>query len=280
MLRKPFYQDCYLQTGWIPMQPLTHTIEIGDVYQINNGAFQPLMNLVNINLVENVAVSKPIELNPLDWRINRGVKQVYCGTQLYSDQLGEQESRVKQVIEFSQAKNFIFAGSAAKCHLVLNWNEIKDDAILKLTQTHYGFRELYFVTGVAVMENWGLAISGGERGLLEVSAGLDTSDYVTLMNHSSSRREECNNIACYEKSQGEPAYFFKAKKLMISDSAYDKYLNRLVENQQGLTQAVMANWLSQSLINLTQSNELNLASTMGAFSWTNAGLDDIERLEG
>lgn len=290
MLKRKFYRDCYLQTGWIPMQPLTRPIELGDVCQIHHGYFQSLMNITNINLVENIVVSEPILLNPIDWCIRNGAQQTHCATEHYtgydSDNAGMGEAvpssdhghRTRQVIEFSQPGSFLYHGDKPMCRLILNWGDLKDDATLKLTQSHYSFRDIYIVTGVAITNQWGLAIAGGDGAQLEMSASANTTDFFALMSHSSGRTEQCKDIATYERSYEQGAYFFKAKKLVLSDKIHDEYLCRLLENKSDLTDRSVANWFNNNLINLVKSNEQNLATTIGFFDWVDVSLDDLERL--
>lgn len=34
MVKKDFYRGCYVQTGWLPMQPPTRAVALGDVERL------------------------------------------------------------------------------------------------------------------------------------------------------------------------------------------------------------------------------------------------------
>jgi len=278
MHNKNFYRDCYKKTGWVPMEPLTRKISVGDLCQINHQHFYPLTNLSHINLVEPVLVSPSLALNPIDWRLSQGVQQICCTLENFTKDDGEYYHRARQSLGFTHAGSFVFHGNEPHARLLLNWSQIKDDATLKLTQLHYSFRELYLVTGVATMNEWALSIAGKPDAQLEMSAALNDTDFFSLISHSSAESELCKDIAIYEKSSAKPAHFFKAKKLVLSDTMNDFYINRLVENQKHLHSPLIANWLNADLINLVKTNELNLNTSISFFDWVDISLDDVEQL--
>lgn len=123
MSRKSFYRDCYLKTGWLPMQPLARSLVVGDVCQIQQGRFQPLLNLVDAHLVERIAVSRAIELDPIEWGLSQGVQQTFCET-LWT---GERTAFSKQVLEFAHTGSFIFSAGSAQARLLTNWSQLRDD---------------------------------------------------------------------------------------------------------------------------------------------------------
>lgn len=285
MLKREFYRQCYMQTEWIPMQPLTRSVGLGDVCQIHQGYFQPLMNLTEIHLVEDILVSEPIMLNPMDWRMSSGVQQTYSATEhigSHGDTADSEDLELidwtRQQLSFEQPGSYVFHGDEANCRLIMNWHKLKDDVTLKLTQTHYGFRELYVVTGVATLNNWGLALSGGHNAQLDMAAATRNTDLFALISHETARADQCKNIAAYEKSHRQPAYFFKAKRLILSDEVHDRYMCRLLDNDEELSDRSIANWLNCNLLNLIKSNEFNLATSISYFNWADASLDDVERL--
>ena len=280
MSKIDFYRDCYLNTGWLPMQPLTRGIAIGDICQILQGRFQPLLNVVDAHLVAQVSVSREIPLCADDWRLEQGVQQSSSELLSAAGENGEHYLQTRQVLEFSQAGSFMFHANEARAHLLLNWDHIRDDLTLKLTQTHYGFREAYAVTGVVTLNEWGMAVAGQSCARLVMSAALDSTDRFALLSHSSARAEQCHGMASYDKAHGLPAYFFKARKLVLSDEMRDRYLMQLVENQTHLRPTEIANWLNANLLDLVKSNELNLNTSMKFFDWVDLSLDDVARLAG
>ncbi len=260
------------------MEPLTRNIAVGDLCQINHGLFYPLTNLSQINLVEPILVSPALALNSVDFRLSCGVQQILCTLETFSEDDGEYRYRTRQSLGFAQAGSFVFHGSQPHAHLLLNWSQLRDDATLKLTQLHYSFRELYLVTGVATVSEWALSIASKPDAQLEMSAALNDNDFFSLISHSSAASELCKDIAFYEKSSVKPAHFFKAKKLVLSDTMNDFYINRIIENQKKPHSSLIANWLGADLINLVKANELNLNTSINFFNWVDISLDDVERL--
>lgn len=278
MLRANFYHDCYLKTGWIPMQPLSRKIAVGDVCQIQHGNVLPLLNLEQANVVESISISNALHLNPIEWAIQRGVMQTHCAIRTDANKAGEPYQWTEQVLEFDAPGSFLFHGQEPRAHLLLNWHHIKDDVTLKLTQLHYSFRDVYVITGVASMPDWGLAIAGQAGAQLEMSATVGNTDYYALLSHQSAQTVKCRGINCYEQSKGMPAHFFKAKKLVISDESYDHYLRKVIADEEELGLRATANWLASNLLNLVKSNELNLNTCIKFFSWVDCSLDDVARL--
>ncbi|MDU8498230.1 hypothetical protein RYB01_03430 [Pseudomonas syringae] len=278
MSRKRFYQDCYLKTGWLPMQPLAQRLAVGDACQLRQGRFQPLLNIADAHLIERIGVSQPVVLDPVDWRLSGDVQQTFSETLWAEDDEGERRAFTKQVLEFNQAGGYLFSAAQVSASLMTNWSQIRDEVTLKLTQLHYGFTDVYVVTGVARANDWALAVSGRAGGRLDVSASSGNSDHHVLLGHASARVEQRHGSVDFEQSEGRPAHFFRAKKLVISDAMHDHYLKQLLENTADLRPGEIANWLNASLLNLVKSNELNLTTSINFFAWADLSLDDIERL--
>jgi len=280
MQNKNFYRDCYQKTGWVPMEPLTRKIAVGDICQINHHHFYPLTNLANLHLIEPVQVSPAIALDPMGWRLSQGVQQIYCAVEAFAKDEDENEygHRARQTLGFANTGSFIFHGREPQAHLLLNWSQIKDDSTLKLTQLHYSFRDIYLITGVASCKEWALSIAGRPEAQLEMSAALNDTDFFSLISHSSAESELCKDIAIYEKSFTKSAHFFKAKKLVLSDPTHDFLVNRLLETHKHSPGHFVANWFETDLINLTKANELNLNTCNNFFNWVDISLDDVERL--
>ncbi|KTB84742.1 hypothetical protein ACTACG_02230 [Pseudomonas syringae] len=280
MSRKNFYRDSYLKTGWLPMQPLTRTLAIGDVCQVHQGRFQPLLNIVEAQLVERVAVSRALEFDPVEWRLSRDVQQTFCETLWAEDEEGEHRAYTKQVLEFAHSGSFVFSAGAVQAQLLTNWHAIRDDVTLKLTQLHYSFREVYVITGVVQASDWSLAVASQSGARLDMSAAMAGGDCHALLSHGSARVQQSQGIADYEQSRGQVAYFFKARKLILSDATHDHYLTRLLDNPARLPASELAHWLNAPLLNLVKANELNLNTSIDFFAWADLSLDDVERLSG
>lgn len=279
MFKKNFYRDCYLQTGWLPMQPLTQAVAVGDVCQVLQGRFQPLLNLEHAHLVEPLHTSAPVPLAPPDFSLARNVILAASEARWSDDGDGEQRQWTRQALEFAQAGDFLFYCKEARARLLRNWHQLRDDATIKLTQTHFGFREVYVVTGIARTDEWALAVAGQPGARLEMSAAGDNGNWHALLGHASARTERSQGMASYEVGRGQPAYFFKAKKLILSDKMHDRYLNHLFDNEARHSHLEIASWNKASLLNLSRANELTLNTCIEFFSWADLSLDDVERLE-
>lgn len=280
MYKKDFYRDCYLQTGWIPMQPLTSKLAPGAIGQIQQGQFRPLLNIVDAHLIEEIKISHTVRLDGGNWELSRGVKQSACKITACKDDDGERYHRTKQVLEFSRPGSFMFHGSEPNAHLLLNWDKLRDDLIVKLTQLHYSFRDVYVITGVTTMKNWGLAVAGQAKARLEMTATVGNTDWYSMLSHSSARTVRCQGIAGNEMARGAAAYFFKAKKLILSSVMRDHMIDHVLHNRADLNPLEIANWLGSDLLNLCKTNELNLSTCLDFFAWADAGLDDVELLAG
>ncbi|MCA2997718.1 MAG: hypothetical protein ING75_03860 [Rhodocyclaceae bacterium] len=278
MSKQDFYRQCYQVTGWVPAQSLTQRFSIGEICQIRNGRLQPLLNIGDAHLVENLMLSHEIPLHQNDWQLSQGAHQVL--SEKIEDKIatGSQDVWTRQVIEFSGKQDFVFHALAPKARLLLNWNQIRDDLTLKLTQLHYSFRHVYVVTAVASAVEWGLAVAGEAGARLEMSSAVSDCNYFRLLSHPSAQSDRCTGMASFEVSRGEPAHFIQAKKLVMSDAMSDRYLQRVVENTEELSHEEVANWLQTDFFDQIRANELNLTTSMGFFSWVDVSLDDVELL--
>lgn len=277
---KRFYHDCYLKTGWLAMQPLAHSLNVGDVCQLRQGRLQPLLSVVDTHLVECLGISPPIALDPSDWKLSGNVQQIFCETLWAEGDDGERSVFTKQALEFERAGGYLFSTQEVQARLLTNWHQIRDEVTLKLTQMHYAFRDVFVVTGVTQASEWGLAVAGQPGARLEMSTALGNSDHHALFGHGSARVQQSQGMAVLEQSQGRLACFFKAKKMVLSDAMYDRFLGQLLENPAHLRPAEIANWLGAPLLNLIKSNELNLNTCIDFFSWADLSFDDLERLCG
>ncbi|WP_339133444.1 MAG: hypothetical protein WGN25_12800 [Candidatus Electrothrix sp. GW3-4] len=196
MLNHAFYRRCYLQTGWLPMQPLTRKIHPGELCQIQNGYLQPLLTLTDLHLEVDVEHSPSLPLNPLGWCLDQDVQQIYSGTGQEQNDEGHIDYWSKQVVSLKRPGSFIFHGHEPRCRLITNWSALKEDITLQVTQGRYSFREVYCITAVAKVERWGLAIAGGKRARLEMTAATSETDSFLLLSHESAKIEQCHNIDC------------------------------------------------------------------------------------
>jgi hypothetical protein len=279
MFKKNFYQNCYEKTGWVPMQALTQAIALGDVCQIQQGRMQPLLNVASMNLIEPLCRSEKIALPTVQWGISQGVQQTLCELHNVQEE-GANYQWTKQVLVFDAPGSFAFHGCAPQAQWLLNWAQIKDEVTLKLTQLQYSFRHIYFITAVASMADWALAVAGQAGAQLEMSAEVENSDYFALLSHQTARNERSKGMACQEKGHGQPAHFFQAKKLVLSDTTYDRYLQHILLHHGACGLHPMLQLLRTDPLNLLKANELNLTTAIDFFNWTDISLNDVELLVG
>ncbi|WP_288393466.1 hypothetical protein [uncultured Herbaspirillum sp.] len=273
-----FYRACFLNAGWIPSQDLARPVAVGDVAQICNGRLQTLLNLQSGHLVETLAISRKLEFGDLAWRLEQGVYQSLSEAQTMQGEQGELYAQTRQVLEFARTGDFLFHARKGHAHCLLNWAEIKDDVTLKLTQLRYQFRNAYVVTAVATMHEWGLAVAGQDQGRLEMSATGTGGDRYTLLSDESARADASRGMAVFETGKDSPAYFFRAKKLILSDATVDLCLARLAHNQAHLHDSEIARWLNADLRNFAQNGDVSLNTCMHYFSWCDMSLDDLALL--
>lgn len=281
-MNKHFYQQSYLQSsGWLPMKPLSQPVELGDFFQISRQQIRPLGSIKSSAMVEPIQQSDRLNLNPLDWQLKDQVRQLYSKHQQIE---GEHQDHqwTQQVLEFSEPGSFIFYANNPNCQLILNWSKIKDELTIKLTQSEYSFRDIYVVTGVARLSDWGLAIADKPGAQLETTAQLRTNNHFDLFRHHSSITQASQDLFQFDKSNEDPCYFFKAKKLILSDTKRDQCLHHLLqqydprEGQQPLN--LLTGWLNTDLLNAQQTQQLNMANCIEFFDWADANLDDIAGL--
>lgn len=260
------------------MQPLSRQLALGDLCQIRQGRLQPLLNIGDAHLVEHLLVSREIVLDRHGWELSRGVHQLLSETHTEQRHNGELYDLTKQVLAFAEEDDFIFHVAKPKANLLLNWAHIRDDLTLKLTQLHYGFRQVYVITGVATADDWGLAVAGQSDARLEMSAELCQSNCFGLLSHISAKAHRCVGLTSYERASGQPAHFFKAKKMVLSDLMTDHFLRQIIENKPELGPDEIASWLKADLLDLVKANELNLTNCISFFNWVDMSLDDAALL--
>ena len=282
-LYQTFYHHCYLNTGgWIPMMPLATKLELGDFGQIHQSKFMPLGNIVKLRLVSAIKRTELIPLNPWDWRLEAGLEKTAGNTQSQSqtleDGLETQCAWTTHSLSFKQKGDFVFHGLKPEARFITNWSEFMQDITLRLTQVEYSFREVYVVTAIASVNQWGLAIAGADDAQLEMVAQTSDADYFAALSHETVIALQSRHIARFETSAKRTAYFFKAKKLVLSAQKTDQLINQMLQPSEGLGPDELAHWLSADLLNRVRVNELNAANCLDYFDWADVSLNDVEKL--
>ena len=247
-LHSKFCRHCYHKTnGWIPMTPVFSKLALGDFGLIHHAQFKALGNIEQFPL--NQQHSEPLILDAWHWQLESDIEKI---TSYNQDQ--------QQNIIFKQKGDFIFHCSEPKASVLHNWSELKQPLTQNLTQLDYSFRQLYLINAIVKIDEWGLAIANADGAFLEWAVQTDENQ---LYSPNASLLQS-QHIASFEKSAGRTAYFFKAKKLVLSEKIAEQL------------QRKHPNWSNAELINLIPAHQITVDNCLDYFDWVNATLDDIE----
>jgi len=293
-----FYRNFYQRTGgFIPGKPINLSVFPGDFFQIKNGEILQLGNIFRNNIVEpeNVNFGYGSKLNPASWDFSDGVSKPYSGRGVGSGPIEGEFEYSKQVLAFSKKGSFLFRGLNPESVKILNWIELEQQLIIKLTQTLFSFRELYVVTESATTSEWTLAISGSEKGELEIATDKENFGLLDIFGHHSSKTIQSKDIDYYHREAKRKPTFFKAKKLVVQEDKAEYFISELL--QQRLNQNEWAAeffeydfqcdpvYMPQirsneqaGILDMLQANELNPNTALDYFRWIDANMDDIEKL--
>ncbi|RZN84049.1 MAG: hypothetical protein EVB11_03130 [Winogradskyella sp.] len=296
---KNFFRNLYLKTGgFLPTKPINQNIYPGDFFQIKNGQMIVLGNIYRSDIVsrENHILSSGDRLNGQSWKFKHDVTKPYSGEGAGDNNLQGPSGFTKQILAFNSPGSHFFYGEDPESVRILNWSDIHQELIVKLTQTYYTFRDVYLVTECATLANWTLAISSSETGELIFETNSKNLGILEGFGHYNSKTIQSKDIEYYHREPNRKPAFFKAKKLAVHDDKFNDFINELM-NQN----VEKNNWVSDffdydfyndsvsvmpdisvnthiSTIDMLKANELNPNSALLYFKWIDANLDDIEKL--
>ncbi len=296
---KKFYRSFYLKTsGYIPTRPLNISLYPGDFFQIKNGEIIILGNIFRNNVVstDEVEMAYGISLNPANWSFTEGVTKPYSGRDIGENPLDGEYGYTKQVLAFNSFGSFLFNSVNAESVKIVNWSDISQELIIKLTQVLYSFREVYVVTESVVAENWTLAIGGSDKAELEIASEKESFGLLDLFGASNSKTIHARDIEFYHKEDKKKPSFFKAKKLIVQPEKLDVFISDLIQQQHNRAswvnsffeydfnhdtisfQSSVPQNINTSVLDMLQVNQLNPNTCLQYFRWIDANLDDIEKL--
>ncbi len=253
-LYKQFCRHCYLNTsGWLPMTPVFSKLALGDFGQIHQGRFKPLGNIQQFPL--QLTHSDEIALDAWQWQMESDVEKITSN---------HEAQYQNQSITFKQKSDFIFHCTEPKARWLYHWADLKPQLILNFTQLDYSFRELCIISAITTVNDWGLVIAATDNACFEWAAQTDEQRSTLHLNHTSATLLQSQHIACFEKSAGRDAYFFKAKKLVLSDKTIQDL------------QRAQPTWSNSELINLIPPHQLTVDTCLDYFDWADVTLDDVE----
>ncbi|WP_293304920.1 hypothetical protein [Pedobacter sp. UBA5917] len=293
-----FYRSFYLRTnGFIPTSSLAKAVYPGDFFQIRNGQVVVLGNIYRSELVkhEDIKLEYDNKLNPSGWSFSEGVSKPYSGRRNSNEAIEAEFEFSKQILAFSEKGSFIFKGSDPVSTRIINWNEIQQQLIIKLTQTYYSFRDVYVVTESATTKNWTLAVSGAASAELEIVTAEENFGLNDIFGHVSSKTIQSKDIEFYQREEGGKPSFYRAKKLLIKDDKSEALVADHIAKEQGHHEWAKAfyksdfhsnneylndqsAYLQVNMLDLLRPGELNPNTALLYFSWADMSLDDLEKL--
>lgn len=292
-----FYRNFYNKTGgFIPSCPLDQPIYPGDFFQVSNGEMIVLGNIFHAGIVDADAcrLANKIKLSSSGWNFNEGVSKPYSGRGTGHSELAGDFGFSRQVLAFANKGSFFFRGNNPESVRILNWGDVQQQLIIKLTQTLYSFRKLYVVTESATTSDWTLAIAGAEKAELEIATDQDNFGLVDIFGHHTAKTIQSRDIEYYRRQAERKPVFFKAKKLVVQEERLEVFISDLIYQRENRDEwagifygeqfhyepgatSVSGN-ARASILDMLQANELNPNSALLYFKWADANLDDVEKL--
>jgi hypothetical protein len=293
-----FYRSFYMRTGgFIPSKPLNQNIYPGDFFQIRNGEMVILGNIFRNKIIdpEDCRFGYRNKLNPAGWSFGDGVTKPYSGRGSgHGSIVGEFEFS-KQILAFADYGSFFFKGNDPESVKIINWGELQQQLIIKLTQTYYSFREIYVVTESASASDWTLAIASSGNAELEIATDSENFGLVDIFGHHSAKTIQSKNIEFYHREPNRRPGFFKARKLVVQDEKLEVFVSELISQRQGQDEwagsfydydfhydSVFTSQIpacaQASILDMLRANELNPNTALLFFRWADMNLDDVEKL--
>lgn len=293
-----FYRSFYKSTGgFIPTKPLNQNIYPGDFFQVRNGEMIVLGNVFRSRITEpdECRLGYKIKQNPAGWKFSSGLSKPYSGRGSGHGPISGEFEFSRQVLAFAEQGSFFFRASNPESVKILNWNELQQQLIIRLTQTYYSFRELYVVTESAIADDWTLAIAGSAKAELEIATDTDNFGLVDIFGHHSARTIQSKDIEFYHRESKRKPVFFRAKKLAMQEERLEVFISDLIDRKEQ-----QAEWASRfyedqfhyepaytthsysnaagSILDMLHANELNPTTALLYFKWADASMDDVEKL--
>jgi hypothetical protein len=296
---RKFFRNFYTKTnGYIPVHPLNGIIYPGDFFQIRNGEMIFLGNVFSSGIIDtkNIDFQHDIKLASTNWDFSEDVTKPYSGRGTGHNAISGEFEFSKQVLAFNSPGSFFFRGSDPEAVKIGNWNDIQSEAIIKLTQTYFSFREIYIATETVSMSQWSLAISSSAKGELEIAIDEENYGLVDIFGHVCAKTIQSKDIEYYNRQAERKASFFKAKKLVVQNEKLETFIEEYIY-KRGLQGKWAADFYSYeqpnrsepnpmhnthqaetNTLDLLPGNQLNPNTALLYFKWANASLDDIEKL--
>ena len=266
-----FYRQCYTHTGgWLPMWPLTESIKIGDFCQMTHGIFRPLGNIGQLVTLEDILLSHPMLLAQQEWCFSWGVEHIVQQSVDWAEQL----------FSFAEAGKGLFYLNKPTAQFILNWSEFQESLVIKMTQTEYAFRDIYVITAVTSGADWGGAIarSPDAEVKLTVPSNVNQFEHHSLLKHASVQAEVIKHVDYFKQPKEQPCYFFKAKKLVLSDKKKEQVQQELFKQNREENSSYWRNWQQTNLLERIPRQEITTVNCLDYFEWRDLTLEEVESL--
>lgn len=294
-----YLRDFYKKSsGYIPNIPLGENVYPGDLFQIRNQEIIPLGNIFYNQLVlpENCMISDPVQLNSAGWNFSQGKSIAYSGRGSGENPLDGEFNFSRQIIHFDEHGSYFFKAEKPELVSIENWNEIKDSLIIKLTQTHFSFREIYVVTEAVTAESWTLAISNKHKAELEIATEQDSFGLLELFGLRNSKTIQSKDLEYYNQVVKRKPNFFKAKKLSVQDEPLHEFISNLINQRMGVYEwanhffdynfeyesnnypAQVSRNAGACMLDMLGSGELTPNTALRYFRWVDTSLNDVDLL--
>lgn len=288
---RKFYRNFYLRTGgFMPSAPVNQAVFPGDFFQIINGEMIILGNIFRNSIIgpEACQLDRGAKLNPAQWTFSDGVTRPYSGRSTGTAVNGSFEFS-KEIIAFMESGSFYFKGNHPESVRIVNWNEIREQLIIKLTTTLYSFRELYLVTESVSLSDWTLAISGSGNAELELATDQENMVAGGIFGHDATRVLQSKDMFFYHRESKRKPAFFKAKKLVVRPEKLNETASGLIKDGEGkwdalngfydadLASSAVANLQQPLTLDLLPLGALNANTAITYFDWEDTNLDDLEK---
>lgn len=236
-----------------------------------------------------------VRLNATGWTFSDGVSKPISGRGIGHSPTSGRYEFSKQLLTFKGPGSFLFRGNDPESVKIINWVDIQQQLIIKLTQTFYSFREIYLVTESATTLDWTLAIANADKAELEIATDAENFGIVDIFGHHSAQTLQSKNIEYYHRESKRKPAFFKAKKLVVRDEKMEAFVNGLINENQAQNEWAQGFYnydfhydpaatpnithnMQESILDMLKAKELNPKTSLLYFTWADANMDDVEKL--
>lgn len=275
MQLQQYNQNCFKLSGYLAASPTLAPLCVGDFAQVSQGQAKVLGNLLGVNFANEIIINETaITAKDSPWVLSEGVEhqqklQQSDGLAVESANLGSWQ---KNIYQFKSPESFIFHGKEGINEGIGNWNDVSSEVTLRLTQSHYSFRQVLVITEVLRFDQWGLAIAAKANGQLELALQADMQlqghDAHAVLSHQQRVMQSSRNMYFAGAGDDSQRLFYRAKMLVLSDALQDRARNDIIQNQH-LTPTMRANWLTSDSINGLSANTITVNNCIDSFVWRN-----------